>query len=165
MEVAPDGPVTETHNSLSAQTPICQVTTPKIQKANSRLVMKSKAEFLLKHVLKGRNSSVSRASNWNAKHNTEAVSHPRSSKGSFPQRQPLVPTPWWYLYSPLCNRVRQHLCTKHKQSYIPLLGHTKILHTLIEMASPALAAVAPLINQIGRPTFPANDKEVLIKIT
>ena len=48
MEVAPDGPVTETHNTLSAQTPICQVTTPKIQKTNTRLVMKSKAEVPLK---------------------------------------------------------------------------------------------------------------------
>ena len=61
--------------------------------------------------------------------------------------------------------MRQHPCTKHEQSYIPLFGHTKCLHTLIEMGSPALAAVVPLINQIGRPTFPAKDKEVLIQIS
>ena len=54
-----------------------------------------------------------------------------------------------------CNRMHQHL-RECEQSQTPaaisLLGHAKILHTLVGMASAALAAAVAL-NRYGDPNF------------
>ena len=92
------------------------------------------------------NSSVGRPSDWKAKRNTDAGSIPRYGKGFFSQSQLPVQTVLRCPYSPVCNRMHQHLCARYKSqtlAAVPLSGHTKILHTLIEVGSAALAAATP----------------------
>ena len=51
--------------------------------------------------------------------------------------------------------MHQHLCACYKSqtlAAIPLFGHTKILHTLIEMGSTALAAAVPYGAYLGKVT-------------
>ena len=61
----------------------------------------------------------------------------------------------------MCNRTHQHLCTRKKSQTLaakPLFGHTKTLHTLVEMGTELLLWLLCLI-QARRPDFPQGTTE------
>ena len=57
-------------------------------------------------------SLFSKASDWKARRNTDAGSSPRCGKRFFSQSQLSVQTLWQCPYSPVCNRMHQHLGTR-----------------------------------------------------
>ena len=110
----------------------------------------------------GEDSSVGRAPDWKARHNTDARSSPQCSKGFFSQSQLSLKTLLRCPYSP-CVQLHASCYTA-----IPLFGHKNIPHTPTGMGSPALAAAVPYpckVTQVRRPKFPVRDNEVLEQTT
>ena len=90
----------------------------------------------------GADRSVGGASDWKARHITDAGSSPRCGKGFCFQSQLSVQT----LTAPVSKShasTSVHTLKSRTLAVIPVFEHTKILHTLIGVGSAALAAAVP----------------------